>query len=85
MDAAETTSSGVAVIPEVGKDEAQEKVVPEGFVNVAEQDSSAYLANYRAHKTGISYDEMVQSYSDWANNYDAVSTYQYYVINIMPH
>ncbi|XP_037029403.1 uncharacterized protein LOC119069455 [Bradysia coprophila] len=42
----------------------------EGFAYVAEQDSGAYKANYKAHKKGISHDEMVVAYSEWANNYD---------------
>jgi len=42
----------------------------EGFENVQEDDSGAYLANYRAHKKGISHQEMINAYSDWANNYD---------------
>ncbi|CAG7721033.1 unnamed protein product [Allacma fusca] len=42
----------------------------EGIENVQETDSGAYLANYRAHKKGISHEEMVKAYSDWANNYD---------------
>jgi SAM-dependent methyltransferase len=64
----ETGSTAVAPSKELNNN--GEKKVPEGFVNVAEQDSSAYMANYRAHKTGISHDEMVKAYSDWADNYD---------------
>jgi len=69
----ETGSTAAAAPQNALNNNNEEKKVPEGFVNVAEQDSSAYMANYRAHKTGISHAEMVNAYSDWADNYDVVS------------
>jgi hypothetical protein len=44
----------------------------EGFANIQERDTAQYLNNYKAHRTGISHEEMVQVYTDWANNYDQV-------------
>lgn len=52
--------------------EAVAKKPIEGFVNVADQDSKAYLRNYKTHQTGISHEEMIKAYSEWANNYDEV-------------
>jgi len=42
----------------------------EGFTNVNEQDATQYLNNYKAHKKGISHEEMIRVYTDWADNYD---------------
>jgi len=42
----------------------------EGFENVDQTDAKEYLNNYKAHKTGISHDEMVQVYTKWATDYD---------------
>ena len=44
-----------------------------GFQNVQAEDSSAYLNNYKAHSKGISHEEMVQAYTEWADRYDDVS------------
>jgi len=44
----------------------------EGFSNVTEQDAKEYLNNYKAHKRGISFHEMVKVYTDWAKSYDQV-------------
>jgi len=41
-----------------------------GIDNVDESDTSSYMANYKAHKPGISQQEMIKAYSDWADNYD---------------
>ena len=46
-----------------------------GIDNVDESDTSSYMANYKAHKPGISQQEMVKAYSDWADNYDQVRNY----------
>ncbi|CAL8071408.1 unnamed protein product [Orchesella dallaii] len=42
----------------------------EGFDNVDQTDATQYLNNYKAHKTGISHEEMVQVYTQWATDYD---------------
>jgi len=42
----------------------------EGFENVNETDAKEYLNNYKAHKTGISHEEMVGVYTEWAEKYD---------------
>lgn len=52
-------------------DEQPKKDV-EGFDGIQNQDAQQYLNNYKAHKTGISHDEMVQVYSNWAEDYDKV-------------
>lgn len=44
----------------------------EGFDGVQNTDAKEYLNNYKAHKTGISHEEMVQVYTQWAANYDKV-------------
>lgn len=55
----------------------------EGFNNVAEHDSGAYKANYETHKKGISHGEMVEAYSEWANNYDEdLCPGRYFVLTI---
>jgi len=43
-----------------------------GFTNVKQDDAQQYLNNYKAHRTGISHEEMVKVYTEWANNYDEV-------------
>jgi len=50
------------------KQNGVDKVI--GIDNVNETDTSSYLANYNTHKPGISQEEMVKAYSDWANKYD---------------
>ena len=47
-----------------------------GFQNVQPEDSTAYLNNYKAHSKGISHEEMVQAYTEWADRYDDVSSGQ---------
>lgn len=47
----------------------------EGFDGVQDTDAKEYLNNYQAHKTGISHQEMVDVYSNWASNYDQVCIY----------
>ncbi|ODM99001.1 Williams-Beuren syndrome chromosomal region 27 protein [Orchesella cincta] len=42
----------------------------EGIVGVPVEDKKQYENNYNAHKAGISHDEMVQVYTQWAGNYD---------------
>jgi len=41
-----------------------------GISNVNESDTSSYMANYKAHKPGISQEEMIKAYTEWADNYD---------------
>jgi hypothetical protein len=43
-----------------------------GFTNVSKDDAQQYLNNYKAHRTGITHEEMVRVYTEWANNYDKV-------------
>lgn len=45
----------------------------EGLTGVQEKDALAYMNNYKAHKPGISHEEMVHAYSDWASTYDQVN------------
>lgn len=52
------------------QDVSNGKVV--GFENVGEEDSTQYLNNYKAHRTGITHEEMVSVYTEWANHYDEV-------------
>jgi len=41
-----------------------------GIDGVAVEDKAQYENNYRAHKMGITHDEMVNVYSEWAGHYD---------------
>ncbi|OXA44641.1 Williams-Beuren syndrome chromosomal region 27 protein [Folsomia candida] len=41
-----------------------------GFENVPENDAAEYLNNYKTHTPGITHDEMVRAYTEWATNYD---------------
>lgn len=43
-----------------------------GFENVPENDAAEYLNNYKTHTPGITHDEMVRAYTEWATNYDKV-------------
>jgi len=52
-----------------GVQNGQPKTI-EGFENVNQKDALGYLSNYKAHKTGISHEEMVEVYTEWADNYD---------------
>jgi len=47
-----------------------EKQLPGGPPNLNSEELQAYIRNYAAHTAGISHEEMVQSYTDWADNYD---------------
>lgn len=48
-----------------------------GIDNVNERDASSYMANYKAHKPGISHEEMIKAYTEWADNYDKVRLIPY--------
>lgn len=45
-----------------------------GIGGVPEEDVQEYKNNYKAHEVGISHDEMVKVYSNWAKNYDQVNS-----------
>jgi len=44
-----------------------------GIENVRDTHAAPYMANFKAHKPGISHEEMVEAYDEWANNYDRVT------------
>jgi len=48
----------------------KKSVAVEGIDNVKPEDATMYLNNYKAHKTGITHEEMIRVYTEWANNYD---------------
>jgi len=52
------------------KDESMNGEAVEGIENVTPEDATIYLKNYKAHRTGIAHEEMVQVYTEWANDYD---------------
>jgi len=52
------------------KEESTNGKSVEGISNVKPEDATMYLNNYKAHKTGITHEEMVRVYTEWANNYD---------------
>jgi len=56
---------------ENGVSNGHEETTVLGMENVEESDTSSYKANFKAHKPGISHQEMIQAYTEWANNYDA--------------
>ncbi|CAL8080984.1 unnamed protein product [Orchesella dallaii] len=51
-------------------DSSNEPVNIEGIVGVSEEDKRQYENNYKAHKSGITLDEVVNVYTNWAGDYD---------------
>ncbi|XP_071448302.1 methyltransferase-like protein 27 isoform X2 [Hetaerina americana] len=41
-----------------------------GAEGVPVDEKDAYAANYKAHRKGISYDKVIKTYDEWADNYD---------------
>ena len=45
----------------------------------SQEDATAYSSNYKAHKKGISKEEMVKAYSEWSKDgkYEEVSQFDF--------
>lgn len=65
---------------EVNNNTNDTKIV--GIAGVPEEHVREYKKNYKAHEVGISHDEMVKVYSNWAKNYDQVSRFKPYEVCI---